>query len=195
MENNNKRNKWIYIIYIVLLSIILLLLLNMFIFKNKNNKEKIETGNIDIFEIKCNKENCQNNNQIEKSTWKSNNTLRIISNPMYQIDNTISNLYTNAYVFKIKNNTNYKVNYSINFIENTNMNIKYRLKRENKYILGNENNWVSYKELDIYNQKLDNSSIDTYYLEWKYENNFDIDVKTLDNNYQLKIEINAQEIK
>ena len=195
MENNKKRNKWIYIIYAVLLIVIVLLLLNNFIFKNKNKKEKIETGNIDIFEIKCNKENCQNNNQIEKSTWKSNNTLRIISNPMYQIDNIISNSYTNAYVFKIKNNTNYKVNYSISFIENTSMNIKYRLKRENTYIKGNENNWVSYKELNIYNQKLDNSSIDTYYLEWKYENIDDIDIKTLDNNYQLKMQINAQEIK
>ena len=195
MENNKKRNKWIYIIYAVLLIVIVLLLLNNFIFKNKNKKEKIETGNIDIFEIKCNKESCQNNNQIEKSTWKSNNTLRIISNPMYQIDNIISNSYTNAYVFKIKNNTNYKVNYSISFIENTSMNIKYRLKRENTYIKGNENNWVSYKELNIYNQKLDNSSIDTYYLEWKYENIDDIDIKTLDNNYQLKMQINAQEIK
>ena len=195
MENNKKRNKWIYIIYAVLLIVIVLLLLNNFIFKNKNKKEKIETGNIDIFEIKCNKESCQNNNQIENSTWKSNNTLRIISNPMYQIDNIISNSYTNAYVFKIKNNTNYKVNYSISFIENNSMNIKYRLKRENTYIKGNENNWVSYKELNIYNQKLDNSSIDTYYLEWKYENIDDIDIKTLDNNYQLKMQINAQEIK
>ena len=195
MESNKKRNKWIYIIYAVLLIVIVLLLLNNFIFKNKNSKEKIETGNIDIFEIKCNKESCQNNNQIEKTTWKSNNTLRIISNPMYQIDNIISNSYTNAYVFKIKNNTNYKVNYSISFIENTSMNIKYRLKRENTYIKGNENNWVSYKELNIYNQKIDNSSIDTYYLEWKYENIDDIDIKALDNNYQLKMQINAQEIK
>lgn len=195
MENNKKRNKWIYIIYAVLLIVIVLLLLNNFIFKNKNKKEKIETGNIDIFEIKCNKENCQNSNQIENSTWKSNNTLRIISNPMYQIDNIISNNYTNSYVFKIKNNTNYKVNYSISFIENNSMNIKYRLKRENTYIKGNENNWVSYKKLNIYNQKIDNSSIDTYYLEWKYENIDDIDIKALDNNYQLKMQINAQEIK
>lgn len=235
MKEKNKKNNTInIIIYIVLIAIIILLLLHNCTFKNKK-ESKVLSGNVDIFEINCDKKTClvePTKNEPKKDepekeipvnkeepnterdieidegsvivedddiTWTNSNKLRIFSNAMYENKNVIAPEDSNTYKFVVRNNTIYNVKYSINFVEtnNYNINLKYKLKRGNKYIAGDESNWVSYNELDFNDKLLDISESDTYYLEWKWvsSDNDALVGNSLNANYQLKIELDAEEIE
>lgn len=79
--NNDKRKD--LIIKIILIVIIIILLLHNCYITNKNKNEKQPTGNVDIFEIKCDKEECivetnkpekqENTNDKENYDNKPNN--------------------------------------------------------------------------------------------------------------------------
>ena len=56
------------------------------------------------------------------------------------------------------------------------VNLKYRLKRNGEYVIGNESNWVSASELTTAFTKLNKGGSDNYSLDWKW---FDED-NTLD---------------
>lgn len=233
-KENKKTNAIHILIYIILLSIIILLLLNNCTF-NKKQETKLLSGNVDIFEINCDKTTCKvenNKDNIDKEqnkdkeiivnkeeptkeheveidegnvivydkdiTWTSSNNLRIFSNPMYENKSVIAPEDSNTYEFVVRNNTIYNVKYSIKFVETNNygINLKYKLKRGNKYIVGDEGNWVSYNELDFDDKLLNISESDTYYLEWKWvsSDNDTLVGNNINSNYQLKIEMNAEGI-
>ena len=86
----------------------------------------------------------------DTKTWQSQNQLRIFSNPAYQMEPKIAPESSNTYEFIVRNNTSYDVAYKIDFIEenNNNINMKYRLKRGNTYVVGNDSTWVRYNDLD-----------------------------------------------
>lgn len=222
-ETNNIKDLIIKIILIVIIIILILSNLNIikngYISKNK---DKIPTSNVDIFEIQCEKNSCKvddnnltSNNQSSTNpntstvteaeelvvsnsniTWSSTNNLKIFSNPVYSTEEKIAPESSNVYQFVVRNNTKYNVKYSLKFIENNHydINMKYRLKRGNNYIVGNDNKWVSYNNLGIKNVSLDNSNNHTYYLEWKWvSSNNDTKVgNTLNAGYKLDIKIRAE---
>lgn len=257
-DNENKINKKDLIIKIVLIIIIILLLShNCSIIKNGfNNKNdgKSPTGNVDIFEIQCDKDACEvddknrpidnrsndnsvttidntntkpvngsdngnsnNNNSTgqnnsnnsssnandedlvvtdSNTTWSSTNNLRIFSNPVYSMNDKIAPESSNIYQFVVRNNTKYNVKYSLKFIEDNyySINMKYRLKRGKSYIVGNDNTWVDYNDLNLSNIQLNSSSNHTYYLEWKWvSSDNDTEVgNTLNAVYKLDIDIKAE---
>lgn len=234
-EKQNKKSNIInYIIFLVLIVVIILLLLS-----NCTKKKPIEqkpNGKVDIFEINCEKQECQvepteetkkivptnkeekeenkieiddkqpeekaNNGEVtvkdRNITWSNNSLLNIFTNSINSDSGIIAPEDSNTYEFIIKNNTIYNIKYGITFeeINSSNINIKYKLKKGNTYIAGDESNWVNYNELIINNQTLNTKKSETYYLEWKWisgENDALIG-NQLNSKYQLRIKMDAEDI-
>ena len=77
------------------------------------------------------------------------------------------------------------------------VNMKYRLKIDNIYIRGNENEYVSINNLETKDVSVMNNSLNTYTLEWYWEDNDELDtiVGTNDDGYyKLNLEIHAEEL-
>ncbi len=192
---NNKKNKKDIIIKIILIIIIILLLIHSCSLtkKIKDYNSNTPTGNIDIYEI-----NPDDSKRIKISdneiVWGIDSNLKIFTNLAYDKKEKIAPESSNTYIFAVKNNTKNKITYSINFNEenNYNINMKYRLKKGNKYVVGNEDSWVSYKELNQNNINLNKKNSDKYYLEWKWiSSNNDTEVAGIDDAYKLSIKIEA----
>lgn len=136
--------------------------------------------------------------KTSKFNWESNQKINIFANPLYDMNSIIAPGSSNIYKFKVKNSTDYDLKYYINFSENNehNINMKYRLKKGDYYLMGDENNWVEANELYIANIYLSKKNSDTYYLEWKwFESDNDTAIgKKDDVKYNLKINVKAEEV-
>ncbi len=105
---------------------------------------------------------------------------------------------TNTYKFIVRNLNEFSVKYTIDFIEtNTkNINMKYRLKYGNSYVVGSESQWVSEDALNRSFKSLSAKSMDTYYLEWKWFDDDSNDTAIgIDESsvYSLYIKVEAEE--
>ncbi len=205
-SNNNKKDKKDLIIKIVLVIIIILLLIHNCVMMNGNKKEdgKTPTGNVDIFEIKCDQDKCtvpvtgegEDVTILDKNiVWESENKLRIFENPVFHFDETIAPESTNVYQFVIKNTTEYDLKYNVNFIETNqfNINMKYKLKKNDEYVI---DEYVSASELKLDEFSLNKGESDTFYLEWKWvSSSNDTEVgSNPSSSYQLSIEVYAESI-
>ena len=130
-------------------------------------------------------------------TWDSTKELNIFSNPMFEMKERIAPESSNIYQFIVRNNTIYNLNYDLSFIEENDMNIdmKYRLKKNDKYVVGSEEEWVKYTELNLNKISLKSKTSDTYYLEWKwFSGENDTAIGEAGNvEYALKINIKAEQ--
>lgn len=133
--------------------------------------------------------------QIENLEWYSMNDLNIFSNPLYNGKEIISPGSSNSYEFIIKNKSNKKVSYQFEFKEKSKyeINMKYRLKRNGKYIVGNENKWVKFNELnDISVKEINYNKADDYVLDWKwFDGDNDNLIGQLQKDYTLSITLYA----
>ena len=232
-----------WIIKITLIIIIILLLLHNCALIKKKNNQKTPTGNIDIIEIICDKDdtcnidknddgivinpntgnkdndntapvngNDNNNNddnnpstgdddiddlivKDKQITWSGETNAKIFSNSMYELGDIIAPESSNTYQFVVKNGTEYTLKYNISFVEtnNYNINMKYKLKKNDTYLI---DHYVSASELIIPEMQINTKSNDTYYLEWKWvssDNDTEIG-KTPDAKYNLKINVEAESI-
>lgn len=103
------------------------------------------------------------------------NTLKIFENAAYEYTNKIAPGVSNVYQFVVHNGTNAKIKYYMKMYEESEykINMKYRLKRGDQYVVGDANNWVSASELQTRFKEMKKGSSDSYSLEWKW---FDDDV-------------------
>ena len=164
---------------------------------NTGNNNNHATDEID--------ETLENTNTIVKddinlsnngASWSSTNNLRIFTNSMYSIEPKILPESSNVYKFVVKNNTNYNVKYLIKFLETNpyDINMRYRLKRGNNYVVGNDNEWVIYSALNLNNISLNANTDHIYYLEWKWvssDNDTEIG-SNVNASYKLDIKIEAE---
>lgn len=138
----------------------------------------------------------------EKVKWHDEANLKIFedSTNISKIQGKIAPESTGTYKFEVNNGTKYNLKYKITFIETNQygMNIKYKLKRGNNYIV---DHYVSYSDLDISNVLLNTKSSDTYYLEWKWVGDNDSEDTNIGKNanssnikYELKINIEAESV-
>lgn len=130
--------------------------------------------------------------------WENNSILGIFKNPKYNMRNIIAPGSTNSYVFYVSNKMGFDLNYIINFSEENDMkvNMMYKLKRENEYIIGDENTWVYYDQLHI-DYNIENEGKDKYVLEWKWvdsDNDTEVGINHAGEIYKLKIDICATQI-
>ena len=105
---------------------------------------------------------------------------------------------TNSYVFYVNNKMGFDLNYTIEFSEENEMNVNmmYKLKRENDYICGDENTWVYYDGLHI-DYDIEDEGKDKYILEWKWidsDNDTEIGTYHAGEKYKLFINVVATQI-
>ena len=220
MDNNetykeNRRN-----IIVIVLIIVILILLYFLIRKFgyiENRGLLVPTGNVDIFEIDCNCNICNekdksvfSENDINKNKSSSediivyddykiwdNKDLRIFSNPAYEYDSIIAPGSKNSYAFVIRNNNYFDVVVDINFIEDNakSINMHYKLSSKGKYLIGNADNYVKFSNYKIENITIPAKGQIPYVLDWKWvdsvndtEIGFDIT-----SSYKLTIQVGANE--
>ena len=149
--------------------------------------------------------NVVKNNDIEKNgmlkvydndvDWSSKNELRIFSNPVYNFKNIVAPGSHNMYKYIVNNNEKFDVLYGLKFLEDNkdSINMKFKLKRNGEYIIGDDLNWESLNNKVINDLPLGINSYDVYLLEWKWMDGKD-DTKAGFNqsDYKLNIEIKAK---
>ena len=125
-------------------------------------------------------------------TWQEETDINIFSDSAYVVKGKIAPESTGTYQFVIKNSTSYNVKYDVKFEETNDyhVNMKYRLKKNNDYLISD---WVSYSELSQEKIKLNSNSTDTYYLEWKWfsSSNDNSVGSNINSKYGLSIDIKA----
>ena len=81
-----------------------------------------------------------------------------------------------------------------------NLKLKYRLKRNNSYIIGNKNSWVTAEQLITEFSRLNSKTSDKYSLDWKWEYEDGKDAQdtyigeNMDDIYKLNISIYFEQI-
>ena len=156
----------------------------------QSNKSNSNTNLEDEFYV--------SDNKIVK--WNDNTDLNIFtdSKKISKVNGKIAPESTGIYVFNVNNKTKYNLKYNISFIESNeySINMKYKLKKGNTYLV---DQYVSYDQLNINNMTLNSNKTDVYYLEWKWVGDNDNNDTTIgmsakdgDINYSLKINIEAE---
>lgn len=114
--------------------------------------------------------------------WQSSNTLKIFKNPVYEMEEVIAPGSSNSYQFVIKNNSECKMTYHLEFVEENdyNINMKYKLKKNGKYI---SKEWTTYDKIKESEVVLNYKEKDDYVLEWKWIES--------DNDTQIGADINS----
>ena len=201
MENNNeiikkieksvKRYNIIFILIIVLLLIICLLgyKIGKIGYSTVETSNEVEDEKIDIITI-----------TDENTKWNPNAHLNIFNNVQFNGEKIIAPHSMGIYKFYVKNEVDSDITYNIRILDEMSnfVNMKYKLKINNVYILGNKETYVSIDELNLDNIILMRDSTTLYTLEWYWEDDDEKDtyIGSLDSEeyYQLKLNIIAEKI-
>lgn len=212
MKRKKKNN--VCLIIIIILLFFLSLILVTYKLGLINNIVKIK--NIDIFEITCDK-TCKISEKEKENVKKviaivdkeeqkevlvrddysiiGSKNLNIFSTNDFVAQGKIAPSSTGQYNFYIKNNNSFSVVYNLSFDEENknNINIKYKLKKNNKYIV---DKWSDYSKIDDINIYLNSQETNKYVLEYKWiESLNDTEIGTKKNiDYKLNLNVYAQEV-
>ena len=132
----------------------------------------------------------------DEKLFSNNAKLNIFTNTSYYVvEDKIAPTSENTYQFVIRNNNEFNIQYDFEAVETNekNINMKYRLKRNGKYVLGNDNEYISVNELKQYNINLASKSYDVYTLEWKwFESSNDTEIgMDVTSKYSLFLKLSA----
>lgn len=132
----------------------------------------------------------------DDKVFSQSTTLNIFTQTSYYVaKDRIAPGSQNTYQFVIRNNNNFGIKYSIDMAETNlqNINMKYRLRLNGRYIVGNENDYVSFDELNQYDVILNNQSSNEYELDWKWiESSNDTEIgENIGSKYRLDLVIRA----
>ena len=158
---------------------------------NNNNNDNSNNGSI-------------NNTQIQtgvyvydsEEQYTTNTPLNIFTQTSYYVvDGKIAPLSENSYQFVIRNNNDFNIRYDIAIMETNeyDINMKYRLKLNGKYVAGNDREYVTADELNQYAIGLASNTYDVYTLDWKwFESSNDTKVGTnIAAYYKLDLKVTA----
>lgn len=198
MEERKKIRQRNIIIIVLIIIIILLLTFCMANFLG-TIEVKAPTGYVDIYDITI-IENIDKENQVivydENKQEINAAPLKIFEHKSYYVKNDVIAPGTeNTYQFIIRNNNAFAIIYDLEINETNiyNINMKFRLKQNGEYILGNEKEWVTAEQLKQNEIILAHNSFNVYTLEWKWfegENDTQIG-KNIESNYKLDITFNS----
>lgn len=203
-KDGNINKVLLFVVFILIIIIILLLLRGC----SKKEEKTANKGNINVFELKCetdcNCPKCKDDDSQEEliievfdkdKTWNENAELKLFEDSAYVVKGKIAPESTGTYQFVIKNSTSFNVKYNIEFDETNsyNINMKYKLKKNNEYVVSD---WVTYSTLKQEAIRLNSKSSDTYYLEWKwFESSNDSSIgSNPSSKYGLSIDISAVQV-
>ena len=230
MEDRRKRNTLYWIITILLIIIILLLLFFIRFGRIRYSLVPTGNVDVFDIDIRCNctgKDNCVTTNDEGETVtiptfnedkdkkvlgnvfvddangnYISQQKLRIFSNAAFKYTDKIAPGVSNSYHFVVHNSTNAKLKYFIQMYEDSEyfVNLTYRLKRNNNFVIGDEDKWVTANELKTEFSKINISSSDSYSLDWKWEYDDGVDDldtlagKEMESLYKLNIRFYFEEV-
>ena len=217
MTEGNKNKGHIKFWIIIILLIIIILILLYFVRFGKIQNNLVPTGNVDVFDINVNCDCIDKDNDDSLPVFNEDEDkkvlgqvfvndkngnyiyqkkLEIFNNAAFEYTNKIAPGSSNTYHFVVHNSTDTKLQYYLQMYEQSeyNINLKYRLKRNNNYIIGNENNWVNVNELKTAFSKINFGTSDSYSLDWKweYEDGNDIQDTFVGENINSMYELNIR---
>ncbi len=175
----NKKQRRINVLIVFIIILLLLLICYRIATIGFNSVEAWEVDKIELT-----KENLQIANNTKINVFSGLNT-----------NGKLAPMSNGTYRFSVKNNSSYDMIYNINFEHDmTNyINMKYRLKIDNIYIKGNDNEYVDIDNLNVESIIVPKHSINVYTLEWKWENDDANDIKVGmmkdDQYYYFKMQI------
>lgn len=177
----------------------ILLIIIIFILISRCNKNSIYHGEIFNINLKRNDECIKENNnkdiiiEDKNGNYEFQKELEIFNNSF--LNDKIAPGISSIYYFQVHNNSNINIKYTLAFndISNDLINLKYRLKRNNKYILGKK--WLNADEIKVSFINLKKGKTDSYSLEWKWFDNDEVDNYIGENilsKYLLNINFNLK---
>ena len=127
--------------------------------------------------------------------------LAIFENSAFNYETKIAPGVSNTYHFVVHNSSNIPLQYYIEMYEESeyDVNLKYRLKRENQYVVGDDSTWVTADQLKTAFKNIGISSSDSYSLDWKWEYEDGVDDKDtlagekMTSDYKLNIRVHFEE--
>ena len=231
MEEEKKNNTKFWIIVLLLLIIILILLFFRRFGKIENALIPTGNVDVFDIDIRCNctgKDDCtttdKDGNEVIIPVFNEDDdkkiigkvfvddhdgnyiyqqNLRIFTNSAFEYTNKIAPGVSNTYNFVVHNSTNSKLKYIIEMYEESeySVNLKYRLRRNNSYVIGNESTWVTAKELKTEFSKINASTSDNYSLDWQwmYDDGKDkqdtLAGENMTSNYKLNIRFYFEQVE
>ena len=184
MENEKKENKKLILIILIIIILILLFIIGKIIGK---------IGYIDT--------SSEPLNLIEVTQddigWDMLEELEIFKNQKYENKNMIAPKSTGTYSFCVNNTTDKSLVYDLQLreINDYKINMKYKLKLENVYVAGSNENWLNVENVNLENVIIAANSTNFYTLEWYWTDDDIQDTKIGSLNYAdytLRIKIGAQ---
>ena len=187
-ERIQRRDRVQKIILIIIIIILLLLCISVYRVGKIGYQPTSTTPGDSITLIKV----TDNDLEVTKDTQ-----LDIFKNAKFDGEKMIAPMSNGEYKFCIENVTDRNITYDIKFSDEMDyaINMKYRLKIDNVYIRGNENNYISIDELNTENIIVLKDSINVFTLEWYWENDDVNDTivgsQKTDQTYTLNLDIGA----
>lgn len=185
-EKRKKKRKDIIIVILILLLLLIWTILYMAGYRiGKIGYDTVSTETpLYIIEI--------TENEID---WGDIEDLNIFSNPEFENKKIIAPRSQSSYKFAIENKLDNKVVYNIAMSETNeyNVNMKYKLKLDNVYIVGDEDTWVDVEDMQLDKVIVMPNSKNIYTVEWYWEDaNNDTEIgKQIYAEYKLHINIEA----
>ena len=135
----------------------------------------------------------------EQGNYSYQNNLNIFSNVAFNYTNKIAPGSFNTYNFEVHNSSNMKLEYKIIFKEESeyDINIKYRIRKNDKYIVGDKDTYIPFNRINIPSGIVNSNSKDRYSLDWKWFDDDEKDTiagKNMTDDYKLKININFVQV-
>ena len=128
--------------------------------------------------------------------------LKIFTNSAFEQEDMIAPGVSNTYNFIVHNSSNVNLKYNILMydVSDYNVNLKFRLRRNNKYVVGSDSKWVSVSELKKDDLFIEEGSSDSYSLDWKWpyndgkDNEDTIAGENMTSKYKLNIRFDFRQV-
>lgn len=191
-EKTQKQDRVQKIVLVLVIIVILLLWILSYRLWKINNQEVFNPtdGNINLIKVE------DNDLEIDKDT-----KLNIFENEKFNGQKKISPKSNGEYTFCIKNVSNNDIKYNIDFTDQMehHINMKYKLKIDNVYIRGNEENYIDIEDLNVKDIISLKDTINVFSLEWYWQDDDEKDtiVGSIVSNeyYTLNLKIQVEEYK
>lgn len=160
-KNKKIKKRIILIVFIVFLSICLILSIYLLGYKVGTIGVSADLSKqLDVVKITPN-----------SVDWKASDKLRIFNNPSLVNNNLIAPNSNGTYKFIVQNESTENIRYNISFIEENkhDINMKFRLKIDNIYVVGNEDKWVDVSEMNLEDVLITASSKTMYTIDWHWQ--------------------------
>ncbi len=158
-----------------------------------NNDDDLEDNTEDVDNIKLVKISW-NGKEVTKNT-----ELDIFKNEKFNGQKIIAPGSMGSANFCVENTSNSEMICNLKFTEETEypINMKYRLKIDNEYVVGNVNGYDDLEKLNLKDILMQEKSINMYTIEWYWEDRDEEDTEVATQNenqyYTLNFEITAEE--